>query len=60
MTGVLWRQLPVTQAYLALSEVLGHLDLLARDGLVREAERDGVVVWTRAVAPRATAARAAA
>jgi glyoxylase-like metal-dependent hydrolase (beta-lactamase superfamily II) len=60
MTGVLWRQLPVTQAYLALSEVLGHLDLLARDGLVREAERDGVVVWTRVVAPRATAARAAA
>jgi glyoxylase-like metal-dependent hydrolase (beta-lactamase superfamily II) len=57
MTGVLWRSLPVTQAYLALSEVLGHLDLLARDGLVREAERDGVVRWTRT---GATAARAAA
>jgi glyoxylase-like metal-dependent hydrolase (beta-lactamase superfamily II) len=63
MTRVLWRQLPVTQAYLALSEVLGHLDLLARDGLVREAERDDVVIWTRPPAPnppRATAARAAA
>jgi hypothetical protein len=59
MTGVLWRQLPVTQAYLALSEVLGHLDLLARDGLVREAERDGVVTWIPAH-PRTTAARAAA
>jgi glyoxylase-like metal-dependent hydrolase (beta-lactamase superfamily II) len=59
MTGVLWRALPVTQAYLALSEVLGHLDLLARDGLVREDDRDGVVTWVRA-RPRATAARAAA
>ena len=57
MTRILWRQLPVTQAYLALSEVLGHLDLLARDGLVREAERDGVAVWTRA--PGVRAARAA-
>jgi hypothetical protein len=26
----------VTQAYLTLSEVLGHLDLLVRDGTVRE------------------------
>jgi glyoxylase-like metal-dependent hydrolase (beta-lactamase superfamily II) len=61
MTGVLWRQLPVTQAYLALSEVLGHLDLLARDGLVHEAERDGRVVWTRGPQiPRSTEARAAA
>ena len=34
MIGVLWRALPVTQHYLALSEVLGHLDLLAADGLV--------------------------
>jgi glyoxylase-like metal-dependent hydrolase (beta-lactamase superfamily II) len=58
MIGILWRQLPVTQHYLALSEVVGHLDLLAADGQVREAEReDGVVVWQRA---GATAARAAA
>jgi hypothetical protein len=35
--------------------VLGHLDLLARDGLVREAERDDVVVWQRATAARAAA-----
>ena len=34
--------------YLALSEVLGHIDLLERDGLVRAVERDdGVVIWTR-------------
>lgn len=56
----LWRSLPVTQAYLALSEVLAHLDLLERDGLVREAERDdGVVVWER-VRRAATGARRAA
>ena len=32
----------VTQAYLTLSEVLGHVDLLLRDGLVLERERDGI------------------
>jgi glyoxylase-like metal-dependent hydrolase (beta-lactamase superfamily II) len=58
MTRVLWRQLPVTQAYLALSEVLGHLDLLAQDALVRGAERDGVVVWERPTGARAGALRA--
>jgi glyoxylase-like metal-dependent hydrolase (beta-lactamase superfamily II) len=48
MIAVLWRQLPVTQHYLAMSEVVGHLDLLARDGRVREVERDdGVVAWER-------------
>ena len=32
----MWGNVAVTQAYLTLSEVLGHLDLLARDDLVRE------------------------
>jgi hypothetical protein len=35
----------VTQAYLTLSEVLGHLDLLANDDRVHEEEREGVVVF---------------
>jgi len=39
----MWGNVAVTQAYLTLSEVLGHLDLLARDGLVREQELDGVI-----------------
>jgi glyoxylase-like metal-dependent hydrolase (beta-lactamase superfamily II) len=39
----LWGNVAVTQAYLTLSEVLGHVDLLARDGLVVEEVRDGVV-----------------
>ena len=33
----------VTQAYLTLSEVLGHVDLLLGDGRVVEEEHDGVV-----------------
>jgi uncharacterized protein YycO len=33
----------VTQAYLTLSEVLGHLDMLLADGQVVEHESDGVV-----------------
>jgi uncharacterized protein YycO len=39
----LWGNVAVTQAYLTLSEVLGHVDLLLEDGRVVEEERDGVV-----------------
>src|SRR5207302_1838940 len=37
----LWGNVAVTQAYLTISEVLGHLDLLLNDGLVRETVSDG-------------------
>jgi hypothetical protein len=33
----------VTQAYLTLSEVLGHLDLLIEDATVRELDEGAVV-----------------
>jgi glyoxylase-like metal-dependent hydrolase (beta-lactamase superfamily II) len=39
----LWGNIAVTQAYLTLSEVLGHTDLLLNDGRVHELEQDGVV-----------------
>ena len=39
----LWGNVAVTQAYLTLSEVLGHLDMLLADGRVSEHESDGVV-----------------
>jgi glyoxylase-like metal-dependent hydrolase (beta-lactamase superfamily II) len=39
----LWGNVAVTQAYLTLSEVLGHVDLLLEDGRVVEVEDDGVV-----------------
>jgi glyoxylase-like metal-dependent hydrolase (beta-lactamase superfamily II) len=38
----LWGNVAVTQAYLTLSEVLGHVDLLLRDGAVVEEEHAGV------------------
>jgi glyoxylase-like metal-dependent hydrolase (beta-lactamase superfamily II) len=38
----MWGNVAVTQAFLTLSEVLGHLDLLAAEGAVRE--HDGEVV----------------
>jgi glyoxylase-like metal-dependent hydrolase (beta-lactamase superfamily II) len=38
----LWGNIAVTQAYLTLSEVLGHVDLLLNDGRVRERDADGV------------------
>jgi glyoxylase-like metal-dependent hydrolase (beta-lactamase superfamily II) len=44
----IWGNVAVTQAYLTLSEVLGHLDVLANDGQVRETE-DGDVVHFHAV-----------
>ena len=43
----LWGNVAVTQAYLTLSEVLGHVDLLLRDGRVVEEERDGVALPRR-------------
>jgi glyoxylase-like metal-dependent hydrolase (beta-lactamase superfamily II) len=39
----LWGNIAVTQAFLTLSEVIGHMDLLIRDGVVAERETDGVV-----------------
>jgi glyoxylase-like metal-dependent hydrolase (beta-lactamase superfamily II) len=39
----LWGNVAVTQAFLTLSEVLGHADLLLRDGSIREVETDGIV-----------------
>ncbi len=44
----MWGNVAVTQAYLTLSEVLGHLDLLAQDGHVREIEQDGVAKFLTA------------
>ncbi len=42
----LWGNVAVTQAFLTLSEVLGHVDLLLERDAVRETERDdGVVVF---------------
>jgi glyoxylase-like metal-dependent hydrolase (beta-lactamase superfamily II) len=43
---VTWGNVAVTQAYLTLSEVLGHVDLLIERGEVVEDERDGVVYFT--------------
>jgi glyoxylase-like metal-dependent hydrolase (beta-lactamase superfamily II) len=39
----LWGNIAVTQAYLTLSEVLGHTDLLVNEGRVREVEERSVV-----------------
>ena len=39
----LWGNVAVTQAFLTLSEVIGHVDLLVNAGRVREVEDGGVV-----------------
>jgi len=41
----MWGNVAVTQAYLTLSEVLGHLDLLVEEGQATEQERDGVAAF---------------
>jgi glyoxylase-like metal-dependent hydrolase (beta-lactamase superfamily II) len=46
----LWGNVAVTQAYLTLSEVLGHVDLLLRDGRAVEVESEGVVRFAGAEA----------
>lgn len=44
----MWGDIAVTQAYLTLSEVLGHVDLLRNAGEVVEQEVDGVVAFAAA------------
>ena len=39
----MWGNAAVTQAYLTLSEVLGHMDILVADGRARESSSDGIV-----------------
>jgi glyoxylase-like metal-dependent hydrolase (beta-lactamase superfamily II) len=41
LAQALWGNIAVTQAYLTLSEVLGHLDLLTNAGRARELMQDG-------------------
>lgn len=43
LAQALWGNVAVTQAFLTLSEVIGHADLLVNEGRVREAE-DGAVI----------------
>jgi glyoxylase-like metal-dependent hydrolase (beta-lactamase superfamily II) len=43
LASEMWGNVAVTQAYLTISEVLGHIDLLLDVGRVAEREDDGVV-----------------
>ncbi len=45
IAGEIWGDVAVTQAYLTLSEVIGHVDLLVADGLVEARRETGVTVW---------------
>jgi glyoxylase-like metal-dependent hydrolase (beta-lactamase superfamily II) len=47
----LWGNVAVTQAYLTLSEVLGHVDLLLEDGRASEHEHEGVVRFSATDGP---------
>jgi glyoxylase-like metal-dependent hydrolase (beta-lactamase superfamily II) len=44
----MWGEIAIKQAYLTLSEVLGHLDLLLAAGTARETESDGVSLFAAA------------
>jgi glyoxylase-like metal-dependent hydrolase (beta-lactamase superfamily II) len=54
----MWGNIAVTQAYLTLSEVVGHIDLLMNDGRVVEHEHDGVMAYESAQPPRNSDAEA--
>jgi glyoxylase-like metal-dependent hydrolase (beta-lactamase superfamily II) len=49
LAQALWGNIAVTQAYLTLSEILGHTDLLLNEGRVREVE-DGETVCFESIA----------
>ncbi len=42
----MWGEIALTQAYLTLSEVLGHLDMLLADGTATETDTDGTSVFS--------------
>ena len=42
----MWGEIALTQAYLTLSEVLGHVDMLLADGTVTETDTDGASVFS--------------
>jgi hypothetical protein len=42
----IWGGVALTQTFLTLSEVLGHIDLLVERGEVTEVETEGLVRWT--------------
>jgi len=48
LAQALWGDVAVTQAYLTLSEVLGHADLLLAEGRIAEQREDGVVRFAAA------------
>jgi glyoxylase-like metal-dependent hydrolase (beta-lactamase superfamily II) len=48
LAQALWGNVAVTQAYLTLSEVVGHADLLVNEGRVREAENGSVIRYEAA------------
>jgi glyoxylase-like metal-dependent hydrolase (beta-lactamase superfamily II) len=48
MAYAMWGNVAVTQAYLTISEVLGHLDLLLADGRIAEEIKDGIARFAAA------------
>ena len=48
IASAIWGDVAVTQAYLTMSEVVGHTDVLQDEGLVTEVERDGLTVFEAA------------
>jgi glyoxylase-like metal-dependent hydrolase (beta-lactamase superfamily II) len=53
LAQALWGDVAVTQAFLTLSEVIGHVDLLINAGHVREVSEDGVVRYEATAATSA-------
>ncbi len=55
LAQAIWGDVAVTQAFLTLSEVIGHVDLLINAGHVREVDDDGVLRY-QAIEDRGAAA----
>ncbi len=45
LAQILFPKMDIVNAFLALSEVLGHLDILEMEGRARQVRRDGLVYW---------------
>lgn len=47
LTQHMFAHIPDTEKFLALSEVLGHVDMLEHEGKIGRVYRDGIVYWQR-------------
>ncbi len=48
LVNALFETLPIEEVFLGITEVLGHLEILEREGLAEGEEREGLILYEKA------------